>query len=159
LVRCKSPSITIPFPKTYQELNKERAKKIAQLYDDLVSTPDDSDVLAAYEALCSETMVQWEFIKKTGLKVEFSPSEQPYPNPRSAILDITQNNHFFVASTRSAFGQDGIDPNDTNLLLRETDEIISGQVAFINDVFRIVHDFFGHAKECLGFRSAGEENA
>jgi hypothetical protein len=104
-------------------------------------------------------MAQCEFIRKTGLQVEFSPSEQPYSNPRTAIFDITQNNHFYVTSTRSAFGQDGIDPNDTNPLLAETDENISGEKALINDIFRIVHDFFGHAKEGLGFRSAGEENA
>ena len=73
--------------------------------------------------------------KKTDLKVEFSPSEQPYVDLRSAILDITQNNDFLVTSTREAFGQDGIDPNDTNPLLRETDETISGQVALIKDVF------------------------
>jgi hypothetical protein len=28
-----------------------------------------------------------------------------------------------------------------------------------NDVFRITHDYFGHIKEGLGFRAAGEENA
>ena len=28
-----------------------------------------------------------------------------------------------------------------------------------NDLFRIVHDVFGHAKEGVGFRAAGEENA
>jgi hypothetical protein len=33
---CKSVGITIPFPKTYQKLNKERAQRIAQLYEDLV---------------------------------------------------------------------------------------------------------------------------
>jgi hypothetical protein len=103
-------------------------------------------------------MAQWEYIKKTGLYVEYNPTEQPYPNPRSAILDITQKNHSYVKSTRGAFGMDGIDLDDTNPLLAETDEVISGERALINDIFRIVHNSFGHAKEGLGFRSAGKEN-
>jgi hypothetical protein len=105
-------------------------------------------------------MEKWQFIKRTGLHVEFSPSEQPYPNPRKVILDITENNHFFVTATRSAFGADKpLDVNDLHPLLAETDELISDQPALVNDIFRIVHDFFGHVKEGLGFRAAGEEDA
>jgi hypothetical protein len=29
----------------------------------------------------------------------------------------------------------------------------------VNDVFRAIHDYYGHAKEGLGFRADGEENA
>lgn len=29
----------------------------------------------------------------------------------------------------------------------------------MNDIFRVVHDYFGHAKEGVGFRADGEENA
>lgn len=49
--------------------------------------------------------------------------------------------------------------DDPNPMLVLTDEIISGQPVLLNDIFRIVHDFFGHAKEDLGFRAAGEDNA
>lgn len=156
----KSVGITNSFPKVYCKLNIPQAKAIAKLYDETEHQPDDPTAIAAYRALCKETMDQWQFIKPTGLYVEFSPSEQPYPNPRKAILDITENNHFFVTPTRSAFGSDkSIDTNNPNPLLAETDEIISDRPALINDIFRIVHDFFGHVKEGLGFRAAGEEVA
>ncbi|KAH7067144.1 hypothetical protein FB567DRAFT_615949 [Paraphoma chrysanthemicola] len=157
---CESVGIIIPFPKRDHKLNIARSKLIAQQYDAMTHIPNDPFVLSAYHALCNETMAQWQFIKQTGLCVEFSPAEQPYPNPCKAILDITQNNHFFVTPTHRAFGTaDTIDPDDTNPLLAETSEVISGQTALVNDIFRIVHDFFGHVKEGLGFRAAGEENA
>ncbi len=35
----------------------------------------------------------------------------------------------------------------------------NGQVVTFNDIFRGVHDAFGHAKEGVGFRADGEENA
>jgi hypothetical protein len=72
---CKSVGITIPFPKTYKKLNKERAQRIAQLYDDLVSTPDAHEVVAAYEAICKETMAQWEVSDKKSVA-----------NPRASVL-------------------------------------------------------------------------
>jgi len=156
---CKSVGITLPFPRLYQKLDTTRAKQIAQLYDEAEHEPEDPTVIASYNALCKETLAQWQFVKRTGLHVEFAPTEQPYPNPRKAILDITQNNHFFVTSTRGAFGSSSsLDDSDPNPLLALSDEIISGQPALINDIFRIVHEFFGHVKEGLGFRAAGEEN-
>ncbi|KAH4182371.1 hypothetical protein HBI81_247910 [Parastagonospora nodorum] len=162
---CRSVGITLPFPKVYQKLNISRAKQVAQLYDEMKHMPDDPVVISSYKALCDETWAQWQFIKRTGLHVEFSPMEQPYANPRKAILDISENNHFYVNSTRGAFSSDeqgsalALEQDDPNPLLVLTDEIISGQAALLNDIFRIVHDFFGHAKEGLGFRAAGEDNA
>jgi hypothetical protein len=157
---CRSVGVTRPFPKVHQKLNITRAKRIAELYDEAEHQPDHPTVLAAYKALCEETLAQWQFVKRTGIHVEFAPTEQPYHNPRKAILDITENNHFFVTSTRGAYGTSStLDDSDPNPLLALTDEIISGQPALINDLFRVVHDFFGHVKEGLGFRAAGEENA
>lgn len=163
---CRSVGITLPFPKVYQKLNIPRAKQVAQLYEEMKHAPDDPIVLASFQALCDETWAQWQFIKRTGLQVEFAQTNQPYTNPRKAILDISENNHFYVTSTRGAFGSNEQGSNlalerddDPNPMLALTDEIISGQPALLNDIFRIVHDFFGHAKEGLGFRAAGEDNA
>jgi hypothetical protein len=122
---CKFVGITLPFPKVYQKLNIPRAKNIAQLYDEMKHMPDDPVVIASYQALCDETLAQWQFIKCTGLHVEFSPTEQPYANPRKAILDISKNNHFYVNSTRGAFGSDeqgsalALEQDDPNPLLEK----------------------------------------
>jgi hypothetical protein len=105
-------------------------------------------------------MAQWQFVKHTGLHVEFAPTEQPYFNPHKVIFDITENNHFFMTSTRGEYGSSStFDETNPNPLLALTDELISGQSALINDLFRVVHDFSEHVKEGLSFCSAGEENA
>lgn len=52
-----------------------------------------------------------------------------------------------------------IDPADRNPLLAPTQHKISGRTALVNDVFRVVHDYFGHVKEGVGFRADGEVNA
>jgi hypothetical protein len=46
-----------------------------------------------------------------------------------------------------------------NPMLADAGEEIGGHPARVNDIFRIVHDYFGHAKEGHGFRAEGEDNA
>lgn len=150
-------------PATYQPVDAARARRIADEYESMEHSPQDPEVLAAYEALIDETVAQYEAALAAGLKVEFIDFEKqgdPYESsPRLANKDIVENNHMYVFSTRDGFGSDDkFDPVD-NPLLRETPFLISGQPALVNDLFRVVHDYFGHAKEGLGFRAAGEENA
>jgi len=47
-----------------------------------------------------------------------------------------------------------------NPMLRETPyKTADGDSMLANDVFRVVHDYFGHIKNGVGFRARGEENA
>ena len=84
--------------------------------------------------------------------------DDPYPNPRMAIEDIRNNKHMWIFPTDDGFGSGSFDPED-NPLLAVTDFEISGKPAMVNDIFRAVHDVFGHAKESAGFRAGGEETA
>lgn len=150
-------------PNTYASVDIERAARIAEAYEAMKHDPQNPEVKAAYEALIEETIEQYKAVMAAGLKVEFidfSKQGDPYKeSPRAAVEDIVDNNHMWVFSTKDGFGSnDKFDPVD-NPLLRETEFTISGQPALVNDLFRVVHDYFGHAKEGLGFRAAGEENA
>lgn len=157
-------SAKLPYdpPKKYAKVDPERAKRIAAEYHSMKHDPHHPDVKKAYEALANETMAQWEAIKKHGgLKVSFIPHGSPDPyakSPRLATEDIHNNNHMWVFPTDSGFGSSEADVSH-NPLLKETNETISGKRARLNDIFRIVHDYFGHAKEGVGFRADGEENA
>jgi hypothetical protein len=44
-------------------------------------------------------------------------------------------------------------------MLEDSGVVIDGMKLKNNDLFRIVHDYFGHAKEGVGFRATGEDNA
>jgi hypothetical protein len=155
------------FPRDYLRVDRKRAVIVANLYDHLESMPQDPETQASYEALVSETLAQWQIIKATGLRVEYNPTSDghpdPYANPRLLISDVLENNHLFVTETRLAFGstpQGFEDDVLDNPLLREViGEQISGRVPLVNDILRLVHDYFGHVREGLGFRVHGEYNA
>lgn len=148
----------------YAAVDRERAQRIAQEYEAMQHAPNDPEVRAAYEAMAAETIAQYEAIMETGLTVEFITAEtgDPYAsNPRKAILDVVENNHLWVFSTEDGYGQEGITAQGRaeNPMLAETGIEISGRPALVNDLFRVVHDYFGHIKDGVGFRWTGEENA
>jgi methyl-accepting chemotaxis protein len=148
--------------KDYVKVDVDRAKRIAAAYEAMPHAPNDPQVKAAYDAMIRETVAQYEAILETGLQVEFidyAKQGDPYQaSPRLAVLDVIENNHLWVFSTRDGFGSSEFDPS-TNPLLQETPHTISGQPALANDIFRVVHDYFGHVKNGVGFRADGEENA
>ena len=146
----------------YVEVDVERARRIADAFENMAHDPNDPRVKAAYDALVRETMAQWEAVKATGLVVEFITGADPYGNPRNAILDVVQNNHLWVYPTDAGFGgteSADVDISGNPLLAVVPGERIAGQPVRVNDLFRIVHDYFGHIKEGVGFRAGGEENA
>ena len=149
-------------PRTYAKVNEERATRIAEEFEAMKHDPNDPLVKAAYDAMIAETIAQWQAIKATGLKVEFITGEDPYGNPRNAILDVIENNHLWVFPTSEGFGGSesaDVDISGNPLLATVPGEEISGRPVQANDIFRIVHDYFGHIKEGVGFRADGEENA
>lgn len=158
-------AVGLPYapPRKYARVDIERAARIAQAYDEMRHAPNDPRVRAAYDQLVAETLEQWKAIKATGLQVEFAPAEDPYAgNPWGAVRDVRDNNHIYVFSTEEGYGQGGITPEQRaeNPMLEVVEgETWSGQPVLVNDVFRVVHDYFGHIKEGVGFRAGGEENA
>lgn len=145
---------------TYAKLDRQRAKRIADEFDKAEHRPDDPEVKAAYDAMVSETIEQFRDILDTGLQIEFIRGEDPYEStPRLMMLDVIENNHMWVYSTRDGFGTDKeFDPSKSPMLA-ETEFTIDGVDLLVNDVFRVVHDYFGHVKDGVGFRAEGEENA
>jgi len=151
-------------PKQYAKVDEARATKIAAEYDKMPHAPNDPKVKASYDAMIKETLAQWEEIKKTGLKVEAIPAGAPNPyesSPRLAVIDVNDNNHLWFFPTEEGFGT--VETADIDIsgnpLMAPTGEILNGHKMLANDVFRVVHDYFGHIKEGVGFRADGEENA
>jgi len=144
----------------YMPIDPKRGTEIAKLFDEMEHAPNEPQVKAAYNALAEETLEQYDELLKTGFLPEFIPPDKgdPYGNPRNAIDDINQNNHMWVFPTDDGFGGED-DLFAGNPLLADSGYTISGKPATVNDIFRVVHDYFGHAKEGLGFRAGGEDNA
>lgn len=149
----------------YVKVNPEYSTKVANAYDKMPHDPQNPKVVEAYTALIDETLAQYKIMLDRGIKVEFYPTDKdgnilnPYPSPRDSIDDINNNNHLYIFPTDAGFGSNAkFNPKD-NPLLATTEFEMSGRPAYANDIFRAVHDYFGHAKEGVGFRASGEENA
>lgn len=148
-------------PNTYVKVDPVRAGRIADAFEAMKHDPANPEVKAAYAAMIKETLAQYEAMLADGVKLEFAPKgTDPYGgNPRNMTEDVRANKHMWVFATEDGFGSDAtFDPLD-NPLLAPTPHLISGRVALANDIFRAVHDYFGHVKEGVGFRADGEENA
>ena len=150
-------------PKFYgtRNLDTERAKRIADAFVRLVSNPSAPDVKKAYEAMAAETLEQYKFMLDAGYIVEIN-NEEPYGNSREMFEDLRTNKRMKIYSTESGFGDEKItdDQRARNVLLKESGYYdVNGQPLLINDVFRAVHDFFGHAELGNSFGAIGEENA
>jgi hypothetical protein len=143
------------------ELDVERAKRIAAAYEAMENNPNDPEVRRAYEAMAKETIDQYQDFLDAGYIVEIN-NEEPYANSADMIEDLRNNNRIKIFSTEAGFGDEPITPKQRaeNPLLAITEFTdVNGQPMLVNDFFRAVHDFFGHAELGYSFGPKGEENA
>jgi hypothetical protein len=143
------------------ELNTERSKRIAAAFEAMKHEPNNPEVKKAYEAMAKETIDQYQDFLDAGYVVEIN-NEEPYANSADMIEDLRKNKRIKIFSTESGFGDDPITPEQRaeNPLLATTEfKDVNGQPMLVNDLFRAVHDFFGHAELGNSFGPKGEENA
>ena len=143
------------------KLDEDLSKRISDAYDQMENNPNNPEVKAAYEAMAKETIDQYDAILKEGYNVEINNNE-PYSNSEAMIKDLKDNKRMNIFSTESGFGDEPItdEQRSENLLLKDSGrKDVNGETLLINDVFRFVHDFFGHAKLGNSFGPIGEENA
>ena len=150
----------------------ERAKSIADLYNRLPNAIDNRDLLRSYTAMSDEVVSQYEYLRDQGYQmIPWGSTGQPYANSREMVEDVRKNKRIYYYKTlndgESSFGSE---PEMMAELLR-TQPLLrraGGQVLdsegvpyeqTVNDLFRAVHDIFGHAKEGHQFGPRGEENA
>lgn len=155
----KSKGMSMLHPKMTFDVSPERGAKIAKAYEEMKHEPENPKVKKAYDALIRETLDQWNEIRKTGLKVtKIAPDmDNPYPGgSKDVIKDIAENNHLFYFPTEQGYGSTDQQATSHPMLQKVK---VDGEEVPANDVFRIVHDYFGHVKEGHGFGPQGEENA
>lgn len=153
-------------PTKYAKVDPARAKRIAAAYEAMPHNPSDPLTKASYGAMIKETLAQYQAAKAAGFRAEFwnpSKDRDPYEaSPRMAVEDVRNNHHMWVYPTLDGYGSGaGITEEEArnNPMLQLTGETWNGIPVTVNDIFRAVHDYYGHAKEGVGFRHDGEENA
>ena len=144
-----------------RKLDEARGKRISDAFIAMKNNPNDPEVKAAYEALAKETLDQYKDFVKAGFTVEIN-NEEPYNNSQEMIDDLRNNKTIKIYSTESGFGSVPITEKErnNNPLLKDSGfKDINGNPLLINDVFRAIHDFYGHAELGNSFGVKGEENA
>ena len=144
--------------------NPTAQSKIAEAYEAMKHDPTNPEVQKAYNALINETEQQYEDLQKNkNLKIsKIGPDyENPYKSSKDLINDVKQNKHMAYFPTESGFGAgNAADAVQNNPLLRETRFIgPDGKPMLANDLFRIVHDYYGHVEGENKFGPTGEERA
>ena len=155
----KSTGMDYKPPVEYKKIDPRFSRQVAKAFDEMKHDPHNPEVKEAYQAMIDETGAQYDEMVKSGLKIEFIPEgmPDPYPNPRMMTKDVTENNHMWVFPTKQGFGHEA--KFKDNPLLADSGRKFGNESATANDVFRAVHDYYGHVKEGVGFRGDGEENA
>jgi len=157
----------------YVEVDEQRAKRIADAYEQMADNTQDPKVKEAYEDLIKQTIAQYKALADAGYKFWFIntkiPSNDEYAStPYNALRDLRQNKEMGVFPTADGYGEEGItqEQRENNPLLQDTGIMwpvggLDGEMmpVLANDLFRAVHDAFGHGLEGAGFRARGEENA
>lgn len=135
----------------YAELNTNLGKTIADAYEELEHSPDDPAVQRAYKAFTAETKQQWQHIIDAGVKMEpWQKEGQPYANSKEMMADVAEGHLYFFT---------GGDMPASHPLAASSGITVNGVDLTYNDVFRAVHDYFGHSVEGLQFGPRGEYNA
>ena len=151
----------------YAKVDEDRASRIAAAYDEMKHAPNDPVVREAYENLIQQTLAQYRALEQDGYQFYFyDETTDPYEGkPWNAMRDLRANKRMAVFTSQAGFGTEPTDVSD-NPLLAETGLFWSygtpdgpRKRVLANDLFRAVHDAFGHGLEGAGFRADGEENA
>ena len=152
----------------YVRVDVPRAERIAKAYDEMLHDPKTPRVAEAYENLKKQTRAQYDSLIDAGYEFTFFDSlTDPYDgNPYNAMRDLRNNKSMAVYATYDGYGETPIslqDIEDNPMLsdtgLRWKDQQGKEHPVTANDLFRAVHDVFGHGLEGAGFRARGEENA
>lgn len=139
-------------------VREDLAKRLADAFEAAKHEPENPEVKKAYDALATETKAQWDYITGKGVKMEpWAQDGQPYKNSAEMIADVRDNKHLWFFPTDQGYGQDK--SVATHPMLTPTGVKVNGKELVVNDLFRAVHDYFGHAKESFEFGPKGEYNA
>lgn len=140
-----------PGPMDYLPVDEARAARIADYYHRLPHDPQNPAVRESYRRLQAETLAQYIHALRAGIKFEpWLRASQPYRDSREMAADARQGHLYFFTG--------GEFPSD-HLLAQPSGLRSQGLSLTYNDLFRAVHDYFGHALYGNQFGPRGEEHA
>lgn len=138
-------------PPDYGQVDPAFARQVASFYQQAPHQPQDPATAAAYRALAEETLRQYLHTQAQGVHFEpWRQPGQPYADSRQMAEDARRGHLSFYTG-----GQ--FPPDHPLAALSGLSH--QGQPLSYNDLFRAVHDYYGHALHGNQFGPRGEEFA
>lgn len=132
-------------------------KEIADFYEGAKHQPNHPKIQSSYNALIEETLAQYQHMIDGGIvPAVYNASKgkpEPYVSSGHMMADVANNKQLKFLKTNL----DDLPPNHP--LAQPSGITLNGQELLMNDVFRIVHDFYGHTPNGFQFGPKGEYNA
>lgn len=149
----------IPHPQI-ENLEKGLSEEMAKEYETVKNNPRNKQVKESYDALVEETIQQYKFIVSKGLNVvKYDGVGEPYQDSKEMLKDLRENNTLKFLPNDEAFG-DGSDNYKDSIGLQPSGiKLKDGYEMTTSEIFRVVHDYFGHGILGNQFGAVGEENA
>jgi hypothetical protein len=113
------------------------SRRLAEAYTTMRSAPEALSVRRAYQAFILETLAQYRHLERYGVRVQVT-RDDPYPTTAALVAEVRRGRLLVYATG------EGEHP------LMTAEE---------NDLFRAVHDCFGHCATGRTFDRHGEEAA
>lgn len=141
-----------PVVASNQPIDAEFGKRTADAYEAMEHNPSDPRVQRSYAAFKQDVKNQWDYATKV-LGITFEPTiEDPYKGgtltpSQEMEADVRNNRHLYFYSTETL-------PTD-----HPNAEVDPETGLTYNQMFRAVHDLFGHAAHGNQFGPTGERNA
>ena len=120
----------------------------------------DPAAIPYYKKFINETNMQYEALLNSGLQIELVDVDPYTPNQigHQAMMQDMERGVLKILSTEGSFGSNvSVDQNPMLETSKYVD--INGRTMTNNDVFRAVHDTFGHGMRGNTFGPKGEYNA
>lgn len=147
---CQVIGLPAPIRGHYYEVDHAFAREICLAYEALPEIDTSEHCVKCYRALAEEVKWQFDFLRAAGYTFEpWQQEGQPYQKSCEMADDLRANKHLYF------FTGGEVHP----YLGRYSGVKLNGVACSFNDLFRAVHDVFGHAAEGYQFGQRGEENA
>tara|TARA_B100000073_G_scaffold64850_2_gene47966 strand:+ start:353 stop:2884 length:2532 start_codon:yes stop_codon:yes gene_type:complete len=138
--------------------NDEIGAAAADIFEQLPMFDDNA--IPYYKKFIQETNMQYQVLLDAGIEFELVDTDPYTPNRaghQQMIADM-ENGRLKILATEAGFGDEAT--SRLNPMLAESQYTdVNGRVMLENDVFRAVHDTFGHGMRGNTFGPVGEYNA
>ncbi|MBF6129684.1 crotonobetainyl-CoA--carnitine CoA-transferase [Nocardia brasiliensis] len=138
--------------------DEDYCRRVAAYFDQAPRLAYDPPLARRYDRFKRENLQQYAVVADAGIAVRPWPAPgQPYRSSAELRASVRTRGELYVYLTSAGHGP-GPD-KEFHPLLEPSGIVVEGVELCHNDVFRVVHDVFGHVMSGHGFSARGEFGA